>query len=127
MLSSVGKSDHRECFRRAFLPLGFVDLCVQRRQLCIFEGSGACQQIEALKNKSNFLIPNEGQCFFVVPRYIDPFEQVASRAGAVKTTKHVHESRFTATARSHDCQELTTMNIDAHTAQRMDSRFSEFI
>src|SRR5260370_1863469 len=106
---------------------GFVDLCVERRQLCIFEGSGACQQIEALKDKSNFLISNEGQCLLVVLRYVDPFEQVASGAGAVKTTKHVHKGRFAATARSHDCQELATVNIDTHTAQRVDSRFSEFI
>ena len=58
---------------------------------------------------------------------IHPFEQITSSAGAVKATKHVHEGRFAATARSHNRQELPAVNFYADTAERVDPCLSQFI
>ena len=127
MVCAIREADHRKSFRRAFSAFPLVDFGVERGEFCIFERRGARQQIKALENKSNFLVPDKCKSFLIMPRNIRAFQEVSPSAGTIETTEHVHEGGLAAAACAHDGHKFAALNGKANTAERVYARFAEVV
>src|ERR1700688_1561447 len=76
VLRAIREAHHGQRIGSSLAALGLVNSRVQRWQFHIFERRGSRQQVESLKDESNFLVANQRERFFVVLRNIGIFEQV---------------------------------------------------
>src|ERR1700731_835424 len=80
---------------------------------------GARQQIERLKNETDFLVSYVGK--FVVIKRADPAasQPVAAGRWRVQASDQIHQRGFAGTRRPHDCHVLTAANIQGHASKRL--------
>src|SRR6266852_5170109 len=127
MGGAVSESDQSKRLARPLLAFCFADARVQRGEFDVFQSGGARQQVEALKNETDFAIANGGQFFLAEAGDLDAFEHIASSVGFVEAAHNIHEGRFTAAAGAHDGDELPARNFDAYASQGVDACFPELI
>ena len=80
-----------------------------------------------MKHKTDLAIANG--CELVVIHFGDALavELVAAGSRRIETTKHVHQRRFTAAARSHDSDVFVAVNLQSDAAQRMNDFLAHHI
>src|SRR6266478_793584 len=127
MGGAVSESDKSKRLARPLLAFCFADARVQRGQFDVFQSGGARQQVEALKNETDFAIADGGQLLLAEAGDLDAFQQIASSAGFVEAAQNIHERRFTAAAGAHDGDELPARNFDTYASQGVNARFPELI
>ena len=127
MLGAVRQADQRQRLHSPFVPFLFADLGIERGQFRVFQCRGARQQIESLKNKSDFLIADKCQRPLVVLQNVNAFQQIAPGTGPVQAPENIHERGFPAAARAHHGHKLAALHFDAHAAQRVHARFAQFV
>jgi hypothetical protein len=78
VIETLGQADHFERFHGAFaLFFGrYFVARVEHRQLDIFQGGGARQEIEALENKTDLLVADIGQRVAIKLGHVDAIKQV---------------------------------------------------
>src|SRR5205807_4828773 len=110
---------------RPLVSFFLADVCVERGQFNIFQRSCARKQIESLKHKSNLAIADRRQLLLREPRYLNSFQQVATRARLVQAADDIHERRFPAAARTHDGGEFSAIDLQGNSTQCMHPRFTQ--
>src|SRR6266567_1656297 len=92
---------------------------IKQRQLDVLTGGCSRQQIEALKNETEFVVADVRQLIAVEHGNIRLVQNVATESRPIETTKNVHERRFSRTARAHQRDELAALNLERNAAHRM--------
>ena len=92
---------------------------IKQRQLHVFARRCARQQIETLKNKTEFMVANVGQLVAVERGNIGVIQNVATGSRPIETTDNVHERRFSRTTRAHQRDELAALNLERNATHRM--------
>src|SRR5438105_13958994 len=92
---------------------------IKQRQLHDFARRRARQQIEALKNKTEFVVANVGQLDAVERGNIGVIQDVATGSQPNETTNNVHERRYARTTRAHQRDELSALNLERNATHRM--------
>src|SRR6266566_5246202 len=92
---------------------------VKERQLDVLTGGCSRQQIEALKNETEFVVANVGQLIAIERGNIGVIQNVATRSRSIETTDNVHERRFSRTTRAHQRDELAALNLERNAAHRV--------
>src|SRR5437016_8988777 len=104
------------------MTLLIADFGIQRWQFDIFQSGGACQQVESLKNESDFLIADERQRPFVVLGNVDAFQQIASGTRPIQAAKNIHKRGLPAAARAHQGHKFAAMHGYTYSTKRMHAR-----
>src|SRR6185503_15333333 len=92
---------------------------VEQRQCDVLKRTGACQKIEALKDKSETLAADAREFRFTEPCDIDTIKIVIAAGRSVEATENRHEGRFARAGRTHDRDEFTTLDLQVNAAQGM--------
>src|SRR6266852_3068193 len=127
MGGAVSESDQSKRLARPLLAFCFADARVQRGEFDVFQSGGARQQVEALKNETDFSIADGGKFFFAEAGDLDAFEQIAPSAGFIEAAQNIHERRFPAAAGPHDGDEFPARNFDTYSSQGVNACFPELI
>jgi hypothetical protein len=127
MVGAFGEANHCESIGGTFLAFGLIDFGVEGGKFGVFERGGARKQIEALKDEADFLVADEGERFFVVPRNVGSFEKVTTGTGTIETAEHVHEGGLAAAACAHDGHEFAPRDAEAYTTQSVYACFAQVV
>ena len=127
VIHPVAQSDEFEHFRRAAMRLRPGLAAVKKRQLNVFEGACARQQVECLKNKSNLLIAHPCQFIIAHVRNVFAIEHVFSLVRNVQAAEDVHQRALAAARCAHDCNHFSALDVEAHTIERMDRRVANIV
>src|SRR5262249_163586 len=92
---------------------------VKQRQLDVFASGRARQQIETLKNETEFVIANISELIAVQRRHVVVVQNIATRSWAIEATENIHQRRFTGTACAHQRDKLASLNLERNAAHRM--------
>src|ERR1041385_6940333 len=107
VLLSSRQTNGRQRFHRPAMSFRRLNAGVQHRQFHVLKSRAARKQIEALKNKTEFLTTNVSSFIFRHLRYILTVEDVMAARGSIQTTDDVHCCGLSGTRRAHDGHELT--------------------
>ena len=119
---SIDKSLRRTFFARLRVHPG-----VNERKLNVAQTVRARQQVERLKDKSDFAISNRRQLVIIHFCHVSPVEVVTPRGWRIETTNHVHERRFAAAARAHHRDVFVTLNLQRDAAQCVHGLFAHYV
>ena len=90
---------------------------VEQWQFDVFVYVQFVNQVEALEYETNDTFTQAGAlCFSVFGDFLS-IEVVFSARRVIEQAKDIQQCRFTATGRSHDCDELTFFHFDVHIVQ----------
>src|SRR6266566_4744274 len=126
---SVGQPDGFQSAERelALRPAWKMPMDVQHRQFDVLERRSPGEQIEALKNKTNLLVPNVGQFVAVELGDVGAVEPVATLGGPIQAADDVHQSGFARTAGAHDGDKLAAPHFECYAAHRVHVHFTGVI
>src|ERR1700719_3462553 len=127
MMNPVAQANIDKRLGRAFFSRFRMHTSVNKRKLDIAQAGRAREQVKCLKDEANLPISNRGQFVIVHRRYVLSVKLVTSGSGGVQATKHVHERRFAATARSHDRDVLVAVNLKRDAAQSTNDFFAHYV
>ena len=96
----------------------FFAAIVECRQKYIFEGGGARQQVETLKDEADTLVADDGELSFVELADIFPGEEVLPCGGAVEAAEDIHHSAFARTRWPHNGDEFIFTDRQVNAIQR---------
>jgi hypothetical protein len=85
----------------------------------VVERRRARQQVEALEDEPDLLVPDGGELVLRHLRDVLPVEEVLARRRPVEAAGDVHERRLAGTRRPGDRQELAALDVEVHAAQRL--------
>src|SRR5687767_1010133 len=94
------------------MPFRSADAAIDQWQLNVMQSCCACQQVEGLKYKPDFLIANARKLVIVHFRNILACEPILTLRGRIETADQVHERRFAGTRRADDRDVLTLTNVE---------------
>src|SRR5215467_6873952 len=109
------------------MPLAPVDPRVERRQLRVFERSGARQQVETLKDETDLAIADSRQLLLIQIGDVGAFEPIVARSRFIQASQDVHERRFAAAAGAHDGDELSSPDLEGYATQSMHPGFPHLV
>src|SRR5215213_2159196 len=92
---------------------------VDQRQLNIVQRSRAREQIERLKNETDFLVANASKLVVVHLRNVLAVKPVFTLARSIETADQVHQRRFARTRWTNNRDVLATRDIKRNSVQRM--------
>ncbi len=81
------------------------------------QSGGAGQQIERLKHKSDFLVPDGGKFIIVELAHQPSGQPIFSRSWCIQAPNQVHESRFARSRRPHNGDIFALANRDINSTQ----------
>ena len=127
MIHAVAEADRGESSFGLTLTLDARHLRVDQRELDVLQRGRACQQIEGLKNESDFLVAH--CCQLVVAHCLDcrAIEDVFAGGRPVEAADDVHERRLSRSGRTHDRDVLAMLDDEIDAAQRVNLLRSELI
>ena len=97
---------------------------VKQRQLDIFQGRGAREQIEILKNESELAVAHVRQFVAAQGGNILAIEKIAAGRRPIEAAENIHQGRFARAARAHQRDEFASPDLDGNTADRMHIDFA---
>ncbi len=123
MEHSTFKANIGKCPFGAFNSLGCRRSVVNEWQLDVMQGGGAGQQIEGLKDETDFLVSNA--CQLVIVQLTDelPIEPVLAFGGSVEAADQIHERGLARSGWTHDRDILIVADPHRDPAQRLDLLF----
>ena len=89
---------------------------VKQRQLDVLARRGARQQIETLKNETEFVIANVGELIAIEHGNVGVVQKVTTGGRPIETTENVHQRRFAGTARAHERDEFAALDLERNAA-----------
>ena len=121
MFFAPGKSNRRQNRVRfvAQLRVGQAMRAVKQWQLDILARRSARQQIETLKNETEFVIANICELIAIEHGNIGIIQNVTTGSRPIETSKNIHERRFAGTARSHQRDEFAALDLERNAAHRV--------
>src|SRR5215203_3841160 len=96
---------------------------VKQRKLYVFPRRGAGQEIEILKNETEFSVPDVRVRIRCELRNIRSIEEIAAMSGPVQAAQDIHDGGFTGAARAHQRDELTALHFQSNAADRVHFHF----
>ena len=84
------------------------------------QGGSTRQQVEGLKDESDFLVADAGQLIVVQFAHQLSVQPVLALGGRIKAPDEVHERGLAGTGRAHDGNVLVAVDGEVHAAQCMD-------
>ena len=91
-------------------------MTVKQRQFDIFLRGRTRQQVETLKDKTEFLVSQFGQLFAVEIGHGDAIKEIGSGRGLVEAADGVHQRGLARTAGAHDGHELAAVDVQRDAA-----------
>jgi hypothetical protein len=92
---------------------------IEQRQFDILLRRSAGEQVEALKDKTEAIAPQQGALVAVEPFNVDAAKAIFAGGRAIEAAEQVHRRRFTGTARPHHRDEIAGLNGEINPAQRL--------
>lgn len=77
----------------------------------ILQSTRSGQQIEALKNESDFTIAEPGQLLFAHALYVAPLQPITTSRWPVETAQYVHQSRFAGARDACQCDVIVLADL----------------
>src|SRR3954471_23833013 len=113
MVGTVAQADNFQRFQSALALGGAARTLpfVQHRQLDVLERRSARQQVESLKNETDFLVAYIGQFIPVELRDIYSIEEVFPGGWPVEAAERIHHGGFSRAARAHQRHKLARANL----------------
>src|SRR4029077_274515 len=93
----------------------------------IFLSGRARQQIESLKNKTDFLVANPRQFLLGKLRNVLAVQAIYAAGGPVQATDQIHKRRLAGTGSPHDGNELPGPYLQGNSAQSGHTNLAELI
>jgi hypothetical protein len=118
VIDAIFEADQRQSLERPLLALDARDAPVDQRQLDIFEGAGACQQVETLKNEANIVPAQHGQAVARQLGHLHVGQAILTRRRSIQTAQDVHARRLARPARTHDRYELAALDAQIDAVER---------
>ena len=100
---------------------------VQHRELDVFERSRAREEVEALKNETEFLVSDVGELVLVQLRNINAVEMVGAFGGSVEAAEQIHQGRLPGSTGAHQGDKLPLVDVQRDSAHGMNGHFPGFI
>ena len=122
MVGAIPQSDQVEHLVCALVPvrgLHRAAAAVEQRQLDVVQRRGPQQQIEALEDESNLLVPDRRERVLRHARHVLAVEKIVPRRRLVEAADDVHERGLAGTRRSGDREEFALRHFDVDAAQRL--------
>src|SRR5688572_7785706 len=113
------KANRSQRFFCATAPLACFDAGVKHLQLNVLNRRGAREQIKSLEDKSHFLVSHVGSLIFGHRRHVLSIEDVGAFSRPIETADDVHCGRLARAGRAHDGNELTLLNLEGYSAERV--------
>ena len=95
------------------------EVAVEQRKLDVLDCRSAREQIEALKNESDFRVANHSALIAIELRDVDAVEHVGAGRRTIETSDDVHQRRFAGTGRTHDGDELAFIDVEVDARERV--------
>ena len=105
--------------------LGFFEPFLGRRavvdewQFDVVKSRGAGQEIERLKDKANFLVPNVGELIVVEFTHEAAGKPILAGTRRIETANQVHERGFSGARRAHNRNVLAFADFEINAAERV--------
>ena len=117
---------HHQVFR-AFKTLFFLYTRKPQREGDVCLGGHVCNQVEALKDKADFVAAIICQRVFIHRVDLQPVNQDLTRSRPIEPAHQVEQGAFTRATGTHDHDERTAWKAQVQTIQGMDFCFAHFI
>src|SRR3982074_1237198 len=114
----MGEVDHFQCSGHATPPLTTGDLAIQQRYFDVFRYVQIVDQVEILKDKADASAAAQGELCLRALGDIRPHEPVQTGAWAGDQTEDIEERRLAAAGRTHDREELASLNLQRQIVER---------
>ncbi len=93
---------------------------VDQRQFDVAQGVGAGQQVEGLKDETDFAIADFGQLVVIQFADVGAVQFVSARSAGVQAAEQVHQGGFAGTGRPHDGHVFAALDLQGNIAQGVD-------
>src|SRR5678815_6057616 len=90
---TLSQVHRRERFLRHLMSLRRANTTINQRQLDVVQRGGAREQIERLKNETDFLVANASKLVVVHLRNVLAVEPVFALARSIETADQIHQGR----------------------------------
>src|SRR5262249_12583541 len=118
MMLALAESHGRQRRAGLLVLLGERYVAVEKRQLDVFNGAGARNEVEVLEDEPQLLIANGGALIGGQIRDVGAAEVIGAARRAVEAADDVHERRFARARRPHYGDERSAVDLDRDAAQR---------
>lgn len=127
MIHTFLKSDFFKRFHSKLSSCFPVDPTIDQRKLHVFQRRKICDQIKALKDKTNLLISYHREIIILHCGYICSIQIIFPGGGDIQTAQHVHKGGFSGTGLSDNSHKFTLMDLQVHMIQRPHLIFSGIV
>ena len=127
MIHTFLKSDFFKRFHSKLSSCFPVDPTIDQRKLHVFQRGKICDQIKALKDKTNLLISYHREIIILHCGYICSIQIIFPGGGDIQTAQHVHKGGFSGTGLSDNSHKFTLMDLQVHMIQRPHLIFSGIV
>jgi hypothetical protein len=120
MVETVAKPDDLQRIHRA--PMTLCSLhpgaaVVEQRQLHVIERGRAREQVEALKDESDFLVAHRGKLVLGHPGHVFAVQEILSARRAIKAPEDVHQRGLAGARRTSHRDELARFDVEVAAPQ----------
>ena len=127
MIHTFLKSDFFKRFHSKLSSCFPVDPTIDQRKLHVFQRRKICDQIKALKDKTNLLISYHREIIILHCGYICSIQIIFPGGRDIQTAQHVHKGGFSGTGLSDNSHKFTLMDLQVHMIQRPHLIFSGIV
>ena len=127
MRHPISQPDGPQSLTRFVAPRRRRKARVDERQLDILQCTRTRQQVEGLKNKTDFPITDVGQLIVTHERDIFLREMIPATRRCIETAQHIHHGGFAAARRPHDGEVLVAPYSERDAPQRMHDFLPHFV
>ena len=122
VIGALGEPDDLEGVEGAVAHLagGEFTAAVKHGELDVFEGGGAGEEVEPLKDEAEFFVAEVGEGVAVEFEDVDAIEKIAAARRPVEAAERVHEGGFAGAAGAHDCHEFAAIDFERDAADGVD-------
>ncbi|CDB01755.1 putative uncharacterized protein [Lachnospiraceae bacterium CAG:215] len=127
MAHPLFQTDFFECECRDLFAALLGNTAVDQRQFHIPQRIQIGNQIKALKNETDLLVPDLGKLVVGQTGNVLPIQQITSGSRRIQTAEHVHQRRFPGTGVSDDRHQFAAVDRKADTVERTDFIFAGIV
>ena len=125
MLVATAQPHARERRRSPRTLLAERQSPVTQRKLCVFQRTGSRDQIEVLEDEADLPAPQLGQFVLAGAPDIPPVQPVCAPGRPVEAPEQIHERGLPGAGCAHHRDELSSLDLEADAAQRLDLDVAE--
>src|SRR6185295_1375262 len=127
MTKPINQSDEQQGLGGHGPLLAHGKSTIKQRELNVLQRAGARNQVEALENEPDFLIPDFGESVGSLPADVFPVQMVRPSRGRIEAAQDVHERGFAGARCAHDGHIVASIDLEIHAAQGLNLHLPEAV